>query len=419
VKFVASGINTNAVNAHFATMKDCRTELDTPWIIDRHRQQDYGISLIQRGRGQASLVSDCEFIGGQGQLAVRGADSRVHGCLFVNKQTVVNHYSLGAGGKGTKVFKNRFLPERGAGILIGREQGLEIYENEFRITASPPVNEYYNTDYSVSAIRLTDYNASKDSPRGYCGGNYIHHNRIHLTGKRYAQAHQKYKPMIYGIFMSVGGDQNFIHDNEIVVDQQDPPNSDRHGAYAFYIGGSNNGGTYYNNTITSNVTPVWIASMYGPGKNATFYNNTFIKAPEAQPFVPFKLGWWRNRAENVQFFSNTFEGLKFGVRINDYSSGYTSAFSVGWTLTVETAPETEVVILDSEGQEVLRQNSDAKGLLKARLLQYRARGNGQEAIAGKRRVKIERKDVSRYTVRAGEKQAVVTMDQDKKIVLKP
>lgn len=122
VKFEAAGINTNAVYAHYATMKNCRTEIDTPWIIDRHRQADYAVSLVQ-SRSEPSLVSHCEFIGGQGQLAVRGAESRVHDCLFVNKQTVVNHYSLGVGGRGTKVFRNRFLPEQGAGILIGREQG--------------------------------------------------------------------------------------------------------------------------------------------------------------------------------------------------------------------------------------------------------------------------------------------------------
>jgi len=63
---------------------------------------------------------------------------------------------------------------------------------------------------------------------------------------------------------------------------------------------------------------------------------------------------------------------------------------------------------------VLKQKSDAKGLLKARLLQYRAQGNGQELVGGERRVKIERRDVSRYTVRAGDRQETVTMDQDKR-----
>lgn len=416
VKFEAAGINTNAVYAHYATMKDCRAEIDTPWIIDRHRQADYAISLVQ-SRTAPSKVSQCEFIGGQGQLAVRGAKSRIHDCLFVNKQTVVNHYSLGVGGRGTRVFRNRFLPEQGSGILIGREQGLDIFENEFQITASPPVNEYHNTDYSVSAIRLTDYNANRGNKRGWCGNNYIHHNSIRLVGRRYPQAHQGYKPMAYGIFMSVGGDQNYIHDNKVFVDQKDPPNSEKHGAYAFYIGGSNNGGTYYRNTITSNVTPVWIASMYGPGKNVTFYENAFIKAPDAPPFVPFRLGWWRNRSENVRFFSNKFEGIEFGVRINDYSSGFSSVFDVGWTLTVKTTANAEVSILNAEGQKVHKQNADGAGLLKMRLIQYKAQGQGQHLESGKRRVKIQRTDVSRYKVRAGDKEQVVRMDRDRSITL--
>ena len=143
VRFVASGINTQAVNAPSATIRDCRAETDTPWIIDRHRQGDCAISLMGRG---PSEVTGCELIGGQGQLAVRGDGSRISDNLLVNRQTVVNHYSLAVGGRGTKVFRNRILPQQGSGILIGRQQGIEIFDNEIRVAASPPVNEYHSSD---------------------------------------------------------------------------------------------------------------------------------------------------------------------------------------------------------------------------------------------------------------------------------
>jgi len=412
VKFEASGINTYAVNSPQATIVDCRAEIDTPWIIDRHRQSDYAISLLGRA---ASEVSGCELIGGQGQLVVGGDGSRIHDNLLVNRQTVVNHYSLGAGGKGTQVSRNRILPEQGAGILIGRQQGVEIFENEIRVTASPPVNEYHNSDYSVSAIRLTDYNASKNDPKGYCGGNRIHHNRIFVTGRKYAGAHPGYKPMAYGIFMSVGGDQNFIHDNEFVVDQQDPPNDESHGAYAFYVGGSDHGGVYANNVVTSNVTCAWIGNMYGPGRNVVLDGNAFRLAPGAAPFVPFMLGWYRHPTQNIGFYSNRFEGLSFGVTINDYSSNYTSAYDFGWTLTVKTAPRAEVGIDDQEGREVLRQKADEKGVLVARLPQYRAAGSGQVIEGGRRVVKVQQTDVSSYTVKTGGRQQRVTMTADRQV----
>ncbi|MBN1419795.1 MAG: hypothetical protein JXP34_13530 [Planctomycetes bacterium] len=414
VRFEASGINTYAVSAPSATIRDCRAEIDAPWIIDRHRQQDYAVSLMGRG---PSEVSGCELLGGQGQISVAGDGSRIEDNLLVNRQNVVNHYSIGAGGRGTRILRNRILPEQGAGILIGRVQGLEILENEIRVEASPPVNEYHDSDYSVSAIRLTDYNAKRDDPKGYCGGNRIQRNRISVTGRSFEGTHPGYRPMAYGIFMSVGGDQNFIEENEFVVEQKDPPNDEKHGAYAFYIGGSSHGGVYAGNRITSNVTPVWIGTMYGPGENVVIRGNTFRRAEGAAPFVPFLLGWYKYPTRGVGFYSNRFDGVAFGATINDYTSNYTSEYEVGWTLTVRTAPEAEVTIRDAEGREVLRRTADEKGVLVAPLAEYRAAGRGQVIEGGRRVVKVERVDVSSYTVEANGKERTVSLTADMEIGL--
>jgi hypothetical protein len=414
VKFEASGINTNAVNAPSATLRNCRVETDTPWIIDRHRQEDYAVSLMGEG---ASEVSNCELIGGQGQLTVRGDNSRIFDNLLVNRQTVVNHYSLGVGGSGTQVFRNRILPEQGSGILIGRQRGVEIFDNEIRVAASPPVNEYHDTDYSVNAIRLADYNAAKGDPKGWCGNNRIHHNRIFVTGRKFPGAHPGYKPMTYGIFMSVGGEQNYIHDNEFIVNQLDAPNSEKHGAYAIYIGGSNQGGTYFNNRITSNVPPVWVSTMYGAAENATFYNNTFRKPAETPPYAPLILGHYKWPTKNVGFFSNEFEGLPFDVTINDYTSNYSSEYAVGWTLKIKTMPGAEAIVIDKNGQEVFRQKTDEKGIATARLPQYHAKGKGQIIENGKRRTIIEKTEAGPYTVQVGDKKKTVTLDSDAEVVL--
>lgn len=415
IKFVAGGINTHAVHSRGpVTMKDCRTEIDTPWIIDRHRQED--VSVFIRS-SEPCEVRNCDFVGGQGQVTLIAPNSLIHDNLFVNRQSVVNHYSLGPGGKGTRVYGNRFLPEQGSAILIGRQTELEVYDNEFRITSSPPVNEYFNGNYSVSAIRLADYGATKSSERGYCGNNRIHHNRIHVVGRKFPDAHEQYDSMAYAFFVSVGGDQNFFYDNQITVEQQDDLRGERQSAYAFYIGGSNNGGTFYGNTVTANVTPVWISNRYGAGKNVTMYGNTFAKAEGADMFVPFRLGWWKNRAENVAFFSNTFQGLAFDVHINDYTSGYTSAFDLGWTLTVKTRPHAEVTVTDADGRIAVRDAADEKGSLIARLVQYHAQGQGQVIEQGKRRVSILRTDVSEYTVRASGEERRVVMDRDREVTL--
>jgi hypothetical protein len=412
VKFIASGINTNAINAPSATLKNCRFETDTPWIIDRHRQEDYAVSLPGEA---ASQVSHCEFIGGQGQLTVRGDNSRIFENLLVNRQTVVNHYSLGVGGNGTQVFRNKILPEQGSGILIGRQRNLEIYENEIRVSASPPVNEYHDTDYSVNAIRLTDYNAPKGDAKGWNGNNRIYKNRIAVTGRKFPGAHPNYKPMCYGIFMSVGGEQNYIFDNEFTVNQLDAPNSEKHGAYAIYIGGSHQGGTYFGNTITSNVPPVWIGTMYGPGENATFYNNLFRKSENATPYAPIILGHYKFPTKNISFFSNRFEGLPFDVTLNDYTTNYSSEYAVGYTLKVKTTPGAEVIILDQNAREVFRGAADKTGLVIARLPQYFAAGKGQIAEGGKRRTIVEKTEAGPYTLRAAGKEKTVTLTGDSEV----
>ena len=84
-----------------------------------------GAVSLMGGGSQPSRVADCVFIGGQGQLSMRGAGGEVVGNRFVNRQNVVNHYSLSAGG-GTRIHGNRFAPEQGSGILIFRESDVEV-----------------------------------------------------------------------------------------------------------------------------------------------------------------------------------------------------------------------------------------------------------------------------------------------------
>ena len=413
VTFEAQGIDTLAVEAACGSMKDCRTEIDAEWVIDRHRQQAYSVWF---GGKRPNEIIGCEFIGGQGQVAFSAdADnSVVRDNLFVNKQKAVNRYSLGAGGNGTKVFHNRFLPEQGSGMLVYKKSGLDIYENEFRIEASMPVNEYATTDYSVSAIRMTDYNSASNG----CVGNRFHHNKVHLTGRTFPGAHEGYKPMVYGVFMSVGSGQNYVHDNEIVMEHKDGKNGEQHGVYAFYIGGSNNGGTYYNNTITANVCPVWIGNMYGVGENCTFYNNTIRKAKGAtSDFVPFRLGWHRSPAKNIGFYSNTFDGIPFAVDITDHTTGFSSEYAYGWMLTVKTKPGAEVAAVNQQGETVLRKTADDKGALVLPLAEYKAAGRGRENVNGKLIPKIAKTGISKYTIKANGKEIAVVMNKDQTVEL--
>ena len=396
VKFVASGINTNAVDVPHAVIKDCRFEIDTPFIIDRHRLGDMVVNL--RGP-KKSEVSQCEFIGGQGCVKLGGAESVVHDNLFVNKQTVTNHYSIAAHTSGAKIYNNRFEPEIGSGIELFGSRNCEVYNNVFRITAAPPNCEYRYSDYSTNAIRITDYNR-KPGARGACGENRIHDNRFFIVGKGYPQ-YDRYIPMAYGIFQSVGGGRTYVTNNTFVVDYQ---GTGKNGiARAIYIGGSDDGGEYTGNTITTNVPAFWIASRYGRAGNALIRRNTIIRAEGTKKFAPFEFGWYKNEAKDIELRSNDLKGLDFDVRFSN-NRGNNHTFKVYWTLTVKAPAGTEVSILDKDGRDAFRGKTGEGGTISAELLEFSA-------------VAKDRTYAAPYTVKAVGKQHQVKLDRNTEITI--
>ena len=309
VRIVASGINTNAVHVQKATLRNCRFEVNTPFIIDRHRLDDMAVAIVD---ADGSEVCNNAFIGGQGNLNLKGTrDILIHDNLFVNRQTVTNHYSLGMGGcDNAKIYNNWFDPEIGSGLELFCAKNNEVYGNTFKIVAANGNCEYTNEDYSTNAIRITDYNAAEGSPKA-CIGNKIHNNQFSITGRFYPN-YKNFKPIATAIFMSVGGGQNRVYENELTVNNEDPGTAAV--AVAFYIGSSNRGGEYTRNTITTNVPAFWIGNYYGPAANVKVAENTIIKAANAPAgFKPFHLGYGTQSATKIEFHANKFENCEFGV----------------------------------------------------------------------------------------------------------
>lgn len=398
VKFEAAGINTNGLRSEGPVeMTNCRFEIDTPFIINRHK---HDMAAVISGKA-ASEISHCEFIGGQGNLAIGGNGSKIHHNLFVNEQTVTNHYTIGADASGLKIYNNRIEPKIGSGIYIYRNKDCEVYDNEITITTAPPNNEYGQTDYSTNAIRISDYNAEEGSERG-CAGNKVYRNKIKLIGKSYPGADPKYLGMTYGVFMSVGGGQNYVYDNEIIVEDKRSP-GDKGETIPLYVGGSNNGGVYYNNKITSNVPFFWVANRYGSANNVLAYNNTLIKAPGSGKFPAIRMGYYKSDATNTAFYSNKVEGMTLDFEIG--GSNKASTALVGWTLTVETAPGTEVTAQAGDSAAV-KATADDKGVAILRLAQYMIAADNKKT------------EFPEYTVKAGDKEQKVAMTADKTITLK-
>lgn len=400
VKIKTSGISSGAADIPYAQINNCLFDVDVPFLIQRH----VGLcSVIIRGEN-ATEISNSEFNGGQGCLSVKGKRSLVHDNLFINNQTVTNHYSIMGTGDSSKIYNNRFEPKQGSGIYVSRHT--EVFNNVFIIETSPPTCEYGNEEYSVAAIRLGDYNAEPGSSKASVG-NRIHDNKITIEAKNYPKP-EKYIPMAWGIFYSASGGENFVYNNEITVNKVEPDSKVKTAALYICGGPKYFGGQFYNNHITTNVPAAWIATMYGGASNSKLYDNTIVPLNEAS-FKTFQIGHLGCNscvAKNVEFRSNKVEGGKFEIESTDQDH----SFSVFWRLSLivrsengSPAQNVSVEILNSYNEVVLKTKSDNDGKLSVELPEY--------IVEGKNKISL-----SPYTIVIDDFRKKVTLDQDMEII---
>lgn len=370
VKIMNEGINATAADLLQGTITRCTFDVKNPFIINRHGSEFYAVDL--RG-DKSSEVSFCEFYGGQGCLAFKGDFSKVHHNFFANRQTVTNHYSIMAMGDSSLIFDNVIKPEIGSGIEVYVHRGMEIFNNEIHIQASPPTCEYGHEDYSVNALRIADYGAKPGSPDG-CFGNKIYNNKIFVTGKDFPE-YPDYVPVANAVFYSASAGDNYFFGNDIHVDDQTPDLKNE--TSGFYIGGGAIGGKFYNNRITTNVPAVWVASRYGGAEATSLYNNTIIKSPDTKGnFKPIRMGWAERKdcvAKDIDFRSDEIIGSEFGIDATSQNHNY----SVYWTLKINVVDKKEnpvgdavVKIFNKNGEVVATLKTQPDGTIKDELLEY-------------------------------------------------
>ncbi len=400
VQIKTGGISSGAADLQWADINDCKFDVDMPFLIQRHVSL---CSVVIRGDNPAE-ISNSEFFGGQGCLSVKGKNSLVHDNLFVNNQTVTNHYSIMGTGERSKIYNNIFEPKQGSGIYVSRYT--EVSNNLFKIETSPPTTEYGKEEYSTAAIRLGDYHAKPGSPKASIGSK-IHNNKIIITAKDYPSSHENYIPMAWGIFYSARGGENYVYDNEIVVNKVNP--SSKVKAAALYICGGPEyfGGEFYNNHITTNVPAAWIGTIYGAASNSKLYNNTIVPLGEAS-FKTFKMGSFRgggHTAENIEFRSNKVEGGNFGIDATNQDHSYSVHWKLNLRLTgVEKMPvkNADVKIFNKNNKLVLQSQTDGRGELITELVEYTVDGNSKKIF-------------SPYTVVYKNLKKEVEMDSNKEI----
>ena len=371
VDIKTSGISCGAADIPYADISNCRFDVDMPFLIQRH----VGLcSVIIRGDNPTE-ISNSAFYGGEGCLSVKGKYSLVHDNLFVNAQTVTNHYSIMGTGDSSRIYHNIFEPRQGSGIYVSRYT--EVADNIFRIETSPPTCEYGREEYSTAAIRLGDYDALPGSPRASIGSR-IHGNKIYITARNYPEP-KRYIPMSWGIFYSARGGDNEIYDNEFFINKVEPGSKVK--TAAFYICGGLKyyGGQFCGNTITTNVPAAWIATIYGGAAHSNLHDNTIIPFGYAtdHTFTIGSAGCDECISENVEFRSNEVKGGKFVIDATDQKNTYT----VYWTLKLRFIGESgqplqneTVKIADSSGQTVFEAKTDNNGEIRTELPEYAVDG---------------------------------------------
>ncbi len=373
-----AGISSGAANLMWTTITDCRFDVDMPFLIQRH----VGLCAVVLRGENASRISKSSFYGGQGCLSIRGKKSIINNNLFVNRQTVTNHYSIMGTGDSSKIYSNRFEPDQGSGIYVSRNT--EVYDNLFRISTSPPICEFGREEYSVAAIRLGDYNAEPGSPKASVG-NRIYNNKIYITALNYPQP-REYIPMAWGIYYSARGGDNYVYRNDIFVEKTEPLSKVE--AAAFYICGGPKyyGGQFYENNITTNVPAAWVASMYGGASNSQLYNNRIIHTGGAK-FNTFRMGMKGCNdcvAKNVAFRSNQITGDSFSVDATDQGHVYTVAWTLSLNVTdVNKKPVSKeaVTVMDCDNNIAAHGTTNQKGVFRVELPEYTVDGNKKTAKA--------------------------------------
>jgi hypothetical protein len=401
VNIKTRGISAAAADMLYAGISNCRFDVDMPFLIQRHV---FLCSVVIRG-DNPSEVQNSAFYGGQGCLSIKGKYSLVHDNLFVNNQTVTNHYSIMGTGDSSRIYNNRFEPKQGSGIYVSRYT--EVFNNIFKIQTSAPTCEYGREEYSTAGIRLGDYNAKPGSPKASIG-NRIHDNKIYITANNFPEP-KEYIPMCWGIYYSASGGENYVYANDIVVNKTDT--SSKVLTAAFYICGGPRyfGGQFYNNRITTNVPAAWIASFYGGASNSNLFHNTIIPLDGAQ-FKTFRMGSMGCDdcvAKNIVFRSNDTKGQKFALAVTDQDHSY----SVFWTVKIlvrdakgSPLQNSEVTILDRSNAVVLKSKTDDGGRMEAELPEY--------AVDGK-----NRKVSSPYTIAVANYKKEIELNEDKEVII--
>ncbi|KPK48854.1 MAG: hypothetical protein AMK72_05905 [Planctomycetes bacterium SM23_25] len=136
---------------------------------------------------------------------------------------------------------------------------------------------------------------------------------------------------------------------------------------------------FRDNRIISNFCHVRLSEPYGMGINALFVNNTFERVGGRANYRLVHAGYWKFQTTGTRFIDSVFKGDTGYDKVVFEGTGERE-FSVGFTLTVKTAPGASVTITGKDGREAHKGVAAADGSVRVQLLAYTHTPDGKRML---------------------------------------
>jgi len=413
------------------------------------------VTILETGGEIAGLT--CIYRGNQ-ITGMRTANSHVHHNVVEDRGTEIQNRHQGCGGIAAatgKVHHNLIKRARHKGIGCIKDAELknnEIYIDSFA-TNGAGIFLYRTKNALVENNRIfaTGYTVFGIGPIAKGGEQLkIHSNLVHVDAMKPTVRSKEYGAICWTFclrlswgakdvdyhnnlliangrdgswttgtrFQAVKGLENVVfRNNTVKMTYEGKTEGGRYGKWSTAIdvdGGDDpkEAGVivFRDNRIISNYRNVGGDGWYGAGSNAVFRGNTFVRVGNRADYYTIYCGFWTNNATGFKYYDSSFEGGA-GYDAIEFDRGTgKKELSVGWTLTVKTAPDAKVTIKDRTGAEVFRGETDPEGGWNVALVQYIHRPEGKTDLTP-HMVTIEKdgKTVTR----------TITMDRQQELVMKP
>jgi len=301
-------------------------------------------------------------------------NNEVYGDSYVTNSGLIVPVEF-RGGEGFTAYDNRIFGTGYHPIGFYWGNNLEVHDNLVHMQGQGPENRNseYGPQNEMTGIRLTQYEGSSWP----YNNNVYENNLILISGLQcnslgcsdgkgvhfYSNENVNDLQFINNI-VKVEADASFEANRgdaaPIVTEGQDP---DHQGGEAPVY--------YENNILMSNIANLQFGSNYGGGDNHWFSNNRMVRLGSRSDYVTYRFDdftWYNENNKDMYMIDSSYEGGSSQDSV-EFSTGQ-QELTFMWTLVVQAASGTSVIVTDKDGNTAASGSTDSSGVYSVQLVQY-------------------------------------------------